>query len=546
MTSVARRYAGENRSANRVHSSAISDDARAPVLLMVSGGADSTALLVLAANSALDVGDGRGVAPIARERLHVLHVNHQLRGMDAEEDQEFVCELASRYGIPCTVRRIDVAALAQQLRMSGGADAANVEAVGRNARYALARALADELSSSFGTSRAAARILTAHTADDRAETFVMNALRGSGPAGLASIARQRGRIVRPLLDQTHDELCELLRMRGIVWREDATNSDTRYLRSYIRHEVMPVLAARNSHVVRNLATSCDILGDEDAYLTGLAAQAYRKLIRRRGDGLVILDAARLGASDVALARRIVRLALAEVCPQARLEARHVAAILTSVAANKGSIMVPIDVSARIEHGVLIIRDMTADIARDETPATWLEVQGMGSNTNPSHGGKGRRRITAYSEKPKSTDDPAQGVRVSGGRTLTARLVAVPNGLSAVDLARVHAQEWEGMSVLLDAKSCGIDITTGGCLWVDTPSPGDVICPLGMHGQSKKLSDLLGEARVPTIDRASVPIVRSSPTGPILWIAGIRPSEDARCHADSHYLLELTLHEANDR
>ena len=89
---------------------------------------DSTALLVLAATSSLDIDDGRGSARIARERLHVLHVNHQLRGIDAEEDEEFVRGLADRYGIPCTVCRADVVALAA--RTDG-----NVENAGRELRY---------------------------------------------------------------------------------------------------------------------------------------------------------------------------------------------------------------------------------------------------------------------------------------------------------------------------------------------------------------------------------------------------------------------------
>ena len=89
MPNVSRRYAtGETRFDRP--SGQTDDETRAPVVLMVSGGADSTALLVLAATSTLDIDDGRGLARIARERLHVLHVNHQLRGLDAEEDEEFV------------------------------------------------------------------------------------------------------------------------------------------------------------------------------------------------------------------------------------------------------------------------------------------------------------------------------------------------------------------------------------------------------------------------------------------------------------------------
>ena len=109
MPSVARRYGpgGTGSTAPFERPSRATDDALlAPVVLMVSGGADSTALLVLAATSALDIEDGRGRARIARERLHVLHVNHRLRGIDADEDEEFVRDLAARYGIPCTIRRV--------------------------------------------------------------------------------------------------------------------------------------------------------------------------------------------------------------------------------------------------------------------------------------------------------------------------------------------------------------------------------------------------------------------------------------------------------
>ena len=287
-------------------------------------------------------------ARIARERLHVLHVNHQLRGIDAEEDEEFVRDLAARYGIPCTIRRADVAALAAR---SGD----NVENAGRQIRYAAANQLANELSAEMGTPRSAARILTAHTANDRAETFFMNAIRGTGTAGLSSIPRRRNRIVRPLLGRTHEELCDILRMRGIVWREDDTNADTRYLRAYVRHEVMPKVLARNPRAMASLSTTCDILSDEDSYLNQVASRTYRDLTRRTSETMVALDARRLAACEVAIARRVVRKAILDVCPEARLEARHVARVLELVARGRGSTSVPMGVDARVDYGMLFVR-----------------------------------------------------------------------------------------------------------------------------------------------------------------------------------------------
>lgn len=498
MPSVSRRYATGQQRFERPSGR---DDAEmaAPVVLMVSGGADSTALLVLAATSTLDIDDGRGQARIARERLHVLHVNHQLRGIDAEEDEEFVRSLCARFGVPCTVRRVNVEELAASTD-------GNVENAGRIARYAEAVHLANDLSEAQSTPRSAARILTAHTADDRAETFFMNAIRGTGAAGLSSIPRRRNRIVRPLLDRTHDELCELLRMRGIVWREDATNTDTRYLRAYVRHQILPLAKKRNERLAASLANTCDILSDEDAYLTSVAARAQRDLTRRGGEGMVALDAARLAATEVAIARRVVRQAVLDVCPEARLEARHIASILRIVAAGEGSVTIAMGVDARVEFGLLILRARSA--APEAAAAGWLAVPGE--------------------------------LHLAHGCVLSARLLTVAHGADPVAFARAHGLEWAGESVLLDAEAAGIDPTAGGRLWVDAPRAGDVLCPLGMHGQSKKLSDLLNEAQVPAAERAGVAVVRTEPTGSVVWVAGIRADERARCAPATKHLLELRL------
>lgn len=499
MPSVSRRYAtGEQRFERP--SGHVDNELRSPVILMISGGADSTALLVLAATSSLDIDDGRGEARIARERLHVLHINHQLRGLDAEEDEEFVRGLAQRYGIPCTIRRKNIAAIAAAQGASG-----NEENVGREVRYAAAAELANELSQQFGTPRSAARIVTAHTANDRAETFFMNAIRGTGPAGLSSIPRRRNRIVRPLLEKTHRELCDFLRMRGIVWREDATNEDVRYLRAFVRHEVMPVVERRNPRVTASLSTTCDILSDEDSYLHAQSSRLLRDLIRRNADGMLALDAARLAASEVVLARRVVRQAILLVCPDARLEARHIEAVLRLVAAGHGSVALPLAVDARVEYGLLFIR---AHVATAELSGSWLDVPGE--------------------------------LDLGDGCLLRSSLRHVGPDVDVVSLARAHGSEWMGESVLLDAQSCGIDPVSGGRLWVDAPQRGEVLCPLGMRGQSKLVSDLLNDAKIPAADRLRVPIVHTDSRGSVVWVVGVRADERAKVVSATRDVLEITL------
>ena len=468
MPSVSRRYP-TGRSPFERPSGAADDELRAPVVLMVSGGADSTALLVMAATSSLDIDDGRGCARIARERLHVLHVNHQLRGLDAEEDEEFVRDLAAEYGIPCTVERIDVAAAA-------AATGDNVENAGREARYAAAARIANELSEQFGTPRSAARICTAHTANDRAETFFMNAIRGSGAAGLSSIPRRRNRIVRPLLDRTHDELCELLRMRGIVWREDDTNRDTRYLRAFVRHEVLPVVERRNPRVMESLAATCDILSDEDAYLSAAGLAPDRDLTRGgRGHGRARCRPPCRERGGPRPPRGAQALLMVEA--EARLEARHINRVLELVAAGAGSVTLPMGVDVRVEHGLLFLRAREAP-----TPAAapaGSRCPDVSSSRRPRCSRRASSRSpTGRRLEPSPAPMPASGQALGAARCRRLR-------------RRRHA---------------------GGRLWVDTPQPGDVVCPSACTGSRRSSPTCSTRPSVPAADRERVPIVRTDAAG----------------------------------
>ena len=508
MPTVSQRFAPHRSRGGRAQS-----NPAAPVVLMVSGGADSTALLVMACTSQLDLDDGRGRARIARERLHVLHVNHHLRGADSDADEAFVRELCDRFGLPLCVEHASFTDLGGQ----------NLEAAAREVRYAAARRYVRELCGEAGCPRSAARIATAHTASDRAETFIMNAIKGAGAAGLSSIPRRRNIIVRPLIDATHEELCRYLEVAGIPWREDESNQDTAYLRNFVRHRVMPVMRERNANIARSVSAACDILGDEDAFMSQLSAQALRSCTRKQQEGLIVLNGARLASAEVAIARRMVRLAVRQIDPDARLELRHVEAVLACVAAGAGSVTLPGNIDVRMEFGTCAFR--TA-VAREAITAGWLPVPG---------------RMTLV-----------------GARVLEASLMRVPAGTDSVALAREASRELkEGESVVhIDAASLGYgerDLVRlkesgesvsaealGAHLWVDAPAPGDMMCPLGMHGRSKKIMDILGEEQVPVADRALVPVVRTAPGGAVVWVGGIRLDDRFKCTALSRVLIKLTI------
>ena len=506
-----------------------------PVILMVSGGADSMALLHMAVTEPLDLGDGAGLAHIAKERLHVLHVNHLLRGADADADQHFVQETCDSLGVPCTALRVDVAKFAQERD-------GNVEDVGRRVRYDAARELAQKLCTEQGVSRQKAKILTAHTADDRAETFMMNVMRGSGMSGLASIPRHRGLIYRPLLDYTHDQLKDWLKARGLDWHEDATNTDTHYLRAYMRHNVLPLLKARNPMLVQTVCKIADLMTDEDDYLEAKAARKLRQITLRKSESSLVLDALKLSSTDVVIARRVVRIVARQLIPEAWLEFRHVDAVLEAVAAGVGVANLPQNLEARVRLGTVTFSftgaARSAGGAGAGAAVAGTAVAGAGS-------------VAATNGEPAGTSPAAATfgehlavpgtLELADGRVLSARVLPVEHGFDVVSYASAHSQEWLGESVLLDAQACGVDPVHGGSLWVSGPEAGDTMQPLGMHGQSKKISDLLGEAGVPVESRSMMPIVRTNIRGHVVWVAGIRPDERVKCTQDTKQLLELNIY-----
>jgi tRNA(Ile)-lysidine synthase len=217
-------------------------DASAGIVVAVSGGADSVAL-VRVLDSARD---SRAPLPLV-----LAHLNHQLRGSDSAADEEFVVALHAQLttaGRPnlslCRTRR-DIARQAQS-------EGANLEALARRERY---RWLAE-----VARSHSMKYIATGHTANDQAETVLHRLLRGTGLRGLRGIAARRElepglTLIRPLLTATRTDVLTYLNESGQTYREDSTNTDLRYTRNRIRHELLPVLSQLyNPAIVRVLAT----------------------------------------------------------------------------------------------------------------------------------------------------------------------------------------------------------------------------------------------------------------------------------------------------
>lgn len=242
----------------------------------VSGGADSTALLLLL----LELREKLGIV------LSVVHFNHKLRGKASDADEKFVAKLAAKHKLEFHSASADVAKKAKKER-------ANLEDAARRARYDYFRSLID--------SSACTRIAVAHTADDQAETVLAHILRGTGLAGLGGIHPIAGPIFRPLLNIRRAELRAYLRRKKQTWHEDATNRDTKRLRARIRKKLLPLLEKQfQRNVVEHLATLADLAREDEAELDSHAELRVCALAKRVEGGLLI------PARDIAVPESVFR------------------------------------------------------------------------------------------------------------------------------------------------------------------------------------------------------------------------------------------------
>jgi tRNA(Ile)-lysidine synthase len=296
------------------------------VLCAVSGGADSMSLLHLL----------RALSGEAGFSLHAAHFNHHLRGAESDRDEAFVRARCRDWGVPLTCGGGDVA---QEARQSGR----GIEETARALRYAFLEQTADALG--------AARIATAHTADDNAETLLLHLVRGSGLAGLTGIPPRRGRIVRPLLTTTRREIEAYCAAQGIPYVTDSTNADAAYARNFLRLRVLPLLKELNPQAVEHISAAAGLLRLDNDYLTA-RAQAVADQGRRRGGGIVI-PAETLAQQPDPVASRAAFLLLERSGGGQNRAAAHSRAILALCRGGSPSAQVDLPgVTARREYDLL--------------------------------------------------------------------------------------------------------------------------------------------------------------------------------------------------
>lgn len=228
------------------------------VLLAVSGGIDSVVMTDLFKRSGLSFG--------------IAHCNFQLRGNDSEEDELFVAELAKKNKVPFFSQRFSTLHTAQSLGIS-------VQMAARELRYGwFAEVLRKEKYS---------YIATAHHLDDQVETFFINLLRSSGIAGFHGILPKQGKIIRPLLFATRENINHYATDNHIKYREDKSNNDIKYLRNKIRHEILPVLQEINPDVIRHIGDNLERIREAEQIFRKTIEQKRKKIIRSEKEKITI-------------------------------------------------------------------------------------------------------------------------------------------------------------------------------------------------------------------------------------------------------------------
>lgn len=304
--------------------SGLSDNA--PILVGFSGGADSSALLLM-----LSIYSKQSGAPI-----YAAHLNHGIRGAEADRDEQFCKDFAEALGIKFFSKRLDIPAIAKQ---SGE----GIENAARNARYEFFDELMVENDIPI--------LATAHNADDNLETVIFNLTRGTGLYGLCGIPDSRplahGVVIRPILTLEKQEILDFCHSCGIEFVTDSTNAVNDYTRNKIRNQIVPILKEINSGVIKNVSRATETLKEDSLCLQSMSNWFVDELGKDRS-----IEIEKLCGSPASIVNRALIRLYYEASNGGTLEATHIDAIklLARRAIPHSSVSLPAGIEATVENG----------------------------------------------------------------------------------------------------------------------------------------------------------------------------------------------------
>lgn len=301
-----------------------------PVVAAVSGGLDSMCLLHLLSTW------GRA----HNMEVTAAHFNHQLRGQSADRDEAFVQRICAEWNIPCVCGRGDTPAYAEREGLS-------IEEAARTLRY--------EFLERTRQQGGQATILTAHHADDNAETLLLNLLRGTGLRGLTGIPAFRDNIARPFLKVTREDLIAYAKEHNVPHVEDETNLLDDAARNVLRHQVLPVLKELNPRAAENMTRTAELLAQDERALEVEAGRLLHEAHVEQGVRAELPLAACKGPSKAVLSRVVWSMLCSVGGHQKDLTAAHVNAVMALIRGNPGrEVSLPYGMTALRGQGTLVI------------------------------------------------------------------------------------------------------------------------------------------------------------------------------------------------
>ena len=481
------------------------------VVVGVSGGADSVCLLHVLAKWR----KGLGI------KLHIAHLNHQLRGVESEADAEYVSNLAGSLGIPITIDRQDVAAYRIERNCS-------IEEAARELRYAFLGRVAREVGAN--------RIAVGHTRDDQVETILMHILRGTGITGLCGLApcspmaydsqemplrdsppslrasplslrakRSNLLVIRPLLDITREETTNYCQEHQLAPRIDSSNLSLSFFRNRLRLQLLPLLRQYNPSVDQALLRLADI-AKEDSTLIEQQVSGLWDEVARQENNAIYLDRKQIASLPIALQRHLLRAAVTRLAGDARdIEASHIEAARSLL--NK-----PASKRISLPHGLI------CHGGYDELV--------IASTAKQSH-----LPPCPFPPLPGEFPLTVPGKTVPPGWKVIASIVqeraASPSSRGALGTSEGNCQS--NLVAHFDLQKTGTE------LFVRQRRPGDRFQPLGMS-MPKKLYEFMVDAKIPRSWRGHIPIVCSPQQ--IIWVVGWRIDDRVKTTEASKEILRL--------
>ena len=259
------------------------------IVLGVSGGPDSIAMLDIL----------RQLRDEIKFEIYVVHINHNIRGKDADEDEEYVKKYCENYNIKCFSKKIDVPTIAQNEKIG-------TEEAGRKVRYEYFDEILQKTNSN--------KIGIAHNKNDKVETIIMHLLRGSGVSGLRGIEPIReNKFIKPLIECDRQEIEKYCKENNLQPRIDKTNFEIEYTRNKIRNIVIPYIKEQfNPNIIETITRLSEVISNEDNFIEKIAQETYNKLLVIEENNRIELNLKEFNLLDEVLKNRIILIATKKI------------------------------------------------------------------------------------------------------------------------------------------------------------------------------------------------------------------------------------------